>query len=95
MLILGVEPNLTAYKTVVRTDTLYELFVTSFVLKIIFYFELLYETTPPIIFYIYDHPRTRTWNLLIRSQVRCPITPDGHFLDNEGFDPPTSFFEEG
>ena len=25
MLILGVEPNLTAYKTVVRTDTLYEL----------------------------------------------------------------------
>ncbi len=24
MLILGVEPNLTAYKTVVRTDTLYE-----------------------------------------------------------------------
>ena len=74
VLILGVEPNLTAYKTVVRTDTLYELFVTSFVLKIIFYFELLYETTPPIIFYIYDHPRTRTWNLLIRSQVRCPIT---------------------
>ena len=25
VLILGVEPNLTAYKTVVRTDTLYEL----------------------------------------------------------------------
>ncbi len=24
MLILGVEPSLTAYKTVVRTDTLYE-----------------------------------------------------------------------
>lgn len=26
MLILGVEPNLTAYKTVVLTDTLYEPF---------------------------------------------------------------------
>ena len=28
-------------------------------------------------FNIIDHPRTRTWNLLIRSQVRYPITPDG------------------
>ena len=33
MLILGVEPNLTAYKTVVRTDTLYELSITGFTLK--------------------------------------------------------------
>ena len=26
---------------------------------------------------LFDRPRTRTWNLLIRSQVRYPITPAG------------------
>lgn len=32
MLILGVEPSLTAYKTVVRTDTLYELYGDAVIL---------------------------------------------------------------
>ena len=35
MLILGVEPSLIAYKTIVRTDTLYELF-TGFIYTIMF-----------------------------------------------------------
>lgn len=29
MLVLGVEPSLTAYKTIVRTDTLYELLMLA------------------------------------------------------------------
>ena len=37
MLILGVEPNLTAYKTVVRTDTLYELMCVCYYLLDIIY----------------------------------------------------------
>jgi hypothetical protein len=31
-----------------------------------------------------DRPRTRTWNLLIRSQVRYPITPAGQLVDERG-----------
>jgi hypothetical protein len=31
-----------------------------------------------------DRPRTRTWNLLIRSQVRYPITPAGQLIDERG-----------
>ena len=37
--------------------------------------------SPPInpFFYIYDHPSTRTWNLLIRSQVRYPLRQTATF----------------
>jgi hypothetical protein len=33
MLVLGVEPSLTAYKTIMRTDTLYELYTVSAVIE--------------------------------------------------------------
>ena len=36
MLILGVEPSLIAYKTIVRTDTLYELFTGFIFFSIMF-----------------------------------------------------------
>ena len=36
MLILGVEPSLIAYKTIMRTDTLYELLFSSFCLLVSF-----------------------------------------------------------